>query len=1484
MRTRFIPPVGVCLLALLWLPGLASATTYNVGSLSDLSAKISSAVAGDTIILSNGVYAASSTITVNRNGTAANPILICAQTIGGAEITGSGGGISMSGSASYIIVQGFKLTHSSGIGIPHGASHIQYTRNIVQLTIPATNDVSYFNISADDVTIDHNELRNKSTLGEMLDISGSGSQVARRLWVHHNYFHDFTSPGGNGAETIRWGLSGLSLSTGNGLCEYNLFVRCKGENEMISNKSSGNTYRFNTMLDCVGGEISQRHGNDCYYYGNYLRNNQGMRIYGDRHRIFSNYFESNSIGVNMGNGDGDVYNGAALTAHDRPDDNVVVYNTFVNNSTHYEMGGRTGGLGSSNSVVANNVFQGGGNIASISSSAPYTGSWSNNIIWQVGSTGNMPSSGYRNVNPLLVKDSSGAYHIQSGSPAINTGVPAADFYGTVSTFSYITNDMDGQPRDASKDVGADEFSAAPILAHLLSTNEVGPLAYDGLQFSLAATPASQTVLPNSNVTYAVNVTALNGTTGVVALAVSGLPAHVGAAFSPVSVTNTGSSTLTVFASNSVPFGSYTLTISGASSNNTQTASVTLVIGDFLVAASPASQVVVHGSNAVFTVTVTTNSAFTGTVVLGASGLPPGATAGFVPPSLSGSGSSTLTIATSTNDPGGTYALTITGTGGNSGGSAGASASLTVSGDVAAPGWLMWKGTNNWSLGNNWTNVNTGGAGAPGIANDVVFADLATVPGSNTVNSIVDGDATINSLVFTNTAGFHTVQINPGRTLSIVGTNTYQGQPALNVGMDTNAATAVTVRAGITGINGTLAISNAAAAIQVRQGIASGLVGSLAILDLSGLGTFNADLRRIQIGSESGAPRRVAGAVYLARTNSIVIEQALDVNATNWSSGTPALILGHNTQSGNTNGSVLYLGISNAIYVNHIVTGRGNQTNNLIAFNPAFLSNNPSLYLRGSDGVSRVGQWTLGDNSAGSLTVPSSGTNDFTGGTVDARVDRLLVGRGRTGNTTNLGFGTVTFDNGTLDVNTLRLGTMIDESSSTNASGVGTANVNGSALLTVNTILELAHTNTTAPATVSAIAGTLGTLNVNGGTVQATNVVGAGGVSIINLNSGTLDLQPDWAATPGRLANISTLNIGAAGIGTPALLSDAASISSPATITIASNGVLRGSTVVTAPALIVNGAISPGSGAGTLTNSGSATFASGGRYIVELSDTAAGLGNGWDYFRTAGALNITATSGSPFTLQLTSLNGSDPGDASNFNPDTNYNFSIASAGGAISGFDTTRMALDTASFGNDLEGGYFFIRTNGASLVLSFTNNHPPLAAVASVSRTGTTVVIPIASLVTNWSDADGDPVSLLDVAASSTNGVNNVGFDAVNIYYTNATMITDAITYTVADVRTNPPAAYRASDTQRTSTGTILILPVVPPSLDNIQLSGGSVVLTGTGAAGGSYYVMTSTNLTVPFSNWSVIATGQFDNVGNFHFTNAIDANKPQLFYRLQVP
>lgn len=457
------------------LVGRVWAATYRVGTIAALKECIAAAIPGDVIVVSNGYYVSDDAITVTNVGTAGRPIVIQSETIGGAGIGGAKGFV-LASPAAYITVQGFKFTHVGAINIGVGTRHCRLTRNVVELAIPPRSNVPYVLISGDDVEIDHNELCNKATLGQMLDITGSAGQVARRLWVHHNYFHDFRKPGGNGAETVRWGLSGLSLSTGDGLCEYNLFVRCRGENEIISNKSCGNTYRYNTLLDSPGGEVSQRHGNDCLYYGNYLRNTQGMRICGDRHRIFNNYFESNSVGVNIANGDGDVYAGDPLTSHDRPDNNVVAFNTFIGNGTHFEMAGRAGGLGSSNTVVANNIFVGGGVVVSIARNAPYTGTWTNNLCWETARAGDMPADGYSTLNPLLASGPSGIWHLQTGSPAIKSSRPAYDVYGASVSFSFVTHDMDGQPRVRGKDIGADQFSRAPVTAFLLTTNDVGPMS------------------------------------------------------------------------------------------------------------------------------------------------------------------------------------------------------------------------------------------------------------------------------------------------------------------------------------------------------------------------------------------------------------------------------------------------------------------------------------------------------------------------------------------------------------------------------------------------------------------------------------------------------------------------------------------------------------------------------------------------------------------------------------------------------------------------------------------------------------------------------------------------------------------------------------------------------------------------------------------------------------------------------------------------
>jgi poly(beta-D-mannuronate) lyase len=444
--------------------GAASADTYVVNSIPDLQARIDSAVPGDVIVVHNGVYTTSTSISIKSQGAADHPIRIVAQTIGGVEITGTHG-FDVASPATRIEIDGFLLTHASGRNqIRSHATFIRFTHN----TFECVGEGAYLTIAGDDAQIDRNEFRNKSTVGNMIDVRGSGSQVAQRVWIHHNYFHDFTSPGENGAETIRFGLSGLSLSKGFGLIEHNLFVRATGENEMLSIKSGSNEIRYNTLVDSPGAQLTLRHGNENRVYGNYLRGTDGIRIFGDRHQVFSNYLEANTGGINIGNGDGEVADGAPLTSHDRPDDCVISFNTLVNNTRNYYMTGRTNGLGATNTVFANNVLQGGGAAASLS--GPYTGGvWSANIIWQTAGAGAMPAGTYEELDPLLEVTANGLFRPQAGSPVIDTG--SGDFPA-------VTVDMDGQPRAVPTDRGADERSAAPVTATFLTPGDLLRLIHD----------------------------------------------------------------------------------------------------------------------------------------------------------------------------------------------------------------------------------------------------------------------------------------------------------------------------------------------------------------------------------------------------------------------------------------------------------------------------------------------------------------------------------------------------------------------------------------------------------------------------------------------------------------------------------------------------------------------------------------------------------------------------------------------------------------------------------------------------------------------------------------------------------------------------------------------------------------------------------------------------------------------------------------------
>jgi subtilase family serine protease len=184
-------------------------------------------------------------------------------------------------------------------------------------------------------------------------------------------------------------------------------------------------------------------------------------------------------------------------------------------------------------------------------------------------------------------------------------------------------------------------------------------------FTLSDSPSSLSVTQGSSGTSTITVTDVNGFTGSVTLAASGLPGGVTAAFG----TNptTGTSVLTLTASSTATTGAATVTITGTSGSLTATTTLALTVTatatpSFTLAASPASLSVTQGSSGTSTITVTDKNGFTGSVTLAASGLPSGVTAAFGTNPTTGT--SVLTLTASATATTGTATVTITGTSGS----------------------------------------------------------------------------------------------------------------------------------------------------------------------------------------------------------------------------------------------------------------------------------------------------------------------------------------------------------------------------------------------------------------------------------------------------------------------------------------------------------------------------------------------------------------------------------------------------------------------------------------------------------------------------------------------------------------------------------------------------------------------------------------------------------------------------------------------------
>ena len=123
--------------------------------------------------------------------------------------------------------------------------------------------------------------------------------------------------------------------------------------------------------------------------------------------------------------------------------------------------------------------------------------------------------------------------------------------------------------------GAYTLTITGVNGSLTHTTTVTLVVTPPPDFTLSASPSSQTVTPGGSTSYGVTISPTGGFNGQVTLSVSGLPSGATGFFTPNPAT--ASSTLSVTTTTSTLPGTYTLTITGVNGSLTHTTTVTLTV-------------------------------------------------------------------------------------------------------------------------------------------------------------------------------------------------------------------------------------------------------------------------------------------------------------------------------------------------------------------------------------------------------------------------------------------------------------------------------------------------------------------------------------------------------------------------------------------------------------------------------------------------------------------------------------------------------------------------------------------------------------------------------------------------------------------------------------------------------------------------------------------------------------------------------------------
>ncbi|MEP4077201.1 polysaccharide lyase 6 family protein [Haloferula sp.] len=452
-----------------------------VENLSELNAAIAAAQPGDTIYMCDGVWT-DTVIDFDTDGLPGQPITLRAEVDGQVRLEGES---KLMIAGDDLVVQGLcfingGLSGGHVIEFRGGSSDLANRSRLTECAIidynPADPTTNYKWVSVYGLNnrVDHCHFSGMNHIGVTLTVWLGDGAAANHTQIDNNYFGDRTQGDGNGFETIRIGTSARSSQDSEAVVEDNLFYRCDGEIEIISNKSVGNIYRRNTFLE-NSGQLTLRHGSDClveqnFFLGNGVSGSSGVRIIGPDHVVQNNYFadlegSGTRAAIAIMNGVPD----SPLNRYLRAERDVIAFNTFVNCAeslaigTESSVGDTT--LAPKDCVYANNVVSSSDGPLINEINTPENMLYEGNIMFGA-DTGVSPNPGITVTDPLLSLADDGLMRPATNSPVIDSAA---------GSYPDVLADMDGQSRTlASQDIGADEVSSEPVTIRPLDADEVGP--------------------------------------------------------------------------------------------------------------------------------------------------------------------------------------------------------------------------------------------------------------------------------------------------------------------------------------------------------------------------------------------------------------------------------------------------------------------------------------------------------------------------------------------------------------------------------------------------------------------------------------------------------------------------------------------------------------------------------------------------------------------------------------------------------------------------------------------------------------------------------------------------------------------------------------------------------------------------------------------------------------------------------------------------